>query len=66
MRLASPWRLERQDHRVVGSFSTDGRSWEQLEPWPFDSRKARVGVAAVNTSSTPFRAKFEDFKLLGR
>jgi len=66
MRLAPPWRLERQDHLVIGSFSTDGRSWVQLEPWPFDTRKARVGVATVNTSSRPFWARFEDFRLLER
>jgi hypothetical protein len=54
-------RLERQGTQVVGLFSTDGASWQRPRPQPFLSTRARLGVAAVNTSTQPFRARFQKF-----
>lgn len=56
-------RLERRGAQVLGSFSVDGVRWETLGPKTFSAPKATLGVAAVNTASTPFFARFEGLKV---
>ena len=58
-------RLVRVGSQVTASFSSNGMNWQHLASFSYGSRKARVGVAAVNTSSKPMKASFEHYKLLG-
>jgi hypothetical protein len=55
-------RLQRRGDQMLGSFSTDdGTSWTVLPPKQLRSspRRARAGVAAVNTAAKPFTAHLE-------
>jgi hypothetical protein len=54
-------RLVRRGVQVSGAFSADGVAWETLGPENFSSGPIKAGVAAVNTSSTPFSVRFENF-----
>jgi regulation of enolase protein 1 (concanavalin A-like superfamily) len=60
-------RLERKGRRLFGSVSTDGKRWIPLTPlstdWP---AKLKIGLLAINSSSEPFTARFEDFVLKGQ
>ena len=52
-------RLQRQGTSVVGSYTVDGKTWQRLRPVTFGEARPTVGVAAVNTSASPFLAEFE-------
>lgn len=59
-------RLERQGHRLFASFSPDGDCWTPLPEMAIDfGSSLRIGVAAVNTSTNPFRAVFESLEVAG-
>jgi regulation of enolase protein 1 (concanavalin A-like superfamily) len=55
------------DGRILGSISFDGKTRKILRPmqtlWPTN---LKVGLVAVNTSSLPFSATFEEFELKGK
>jgi regulation of enolase protein 1 (concanavalin A-like superfamily) len=55
-------RLERRGAVISGSFSTDGRSWEDLEPmdvgWP---ERLEIGVDVVNSCGDPMTVRFQDY-----
>ncbi|HWE37579.1 MAG TPA: DUF1349 domain-containing protein [Isosphaeraceae bacterium] len=57
-------RLERRGKRIVGATSPDGKKWSVLKPidvdWP---SKLKVGLDAINSSSTPLTVRFEQFQL---
>jgi regulation of enolase protein 1 (concanavalin A-like superfamily) len=54
-------RLERQGERVVGSVSEDGIQWTAFEPLAIGLAKSvKLGVAAINTSTDPFKAEFSE------
>jgi regulation of enolase protein 1 (concanavalin A-like superfamily) len=57
-------RIERKGNTLLGSTSSDGKSWKALKPieinWP---TRIKVGLDAVSTSDQPFTAKFEEFEL---
>ncbi len=55
-------RLERQGTQLLGAYSADGVSWQQLRPKRMMSREVKIGVALVNTAAAPFSARFEQFK----
>lgn len=60
-------RLERRGDRVIGSVSRDGLTWGALEPMATKlPGKVRVGVAAINSASEPFKAEFEEFAIFRR
>ena len=58
-------RLDRRGARIMASFSQDGtRSWRAFEEKTVDlPRKLKVGVAAVNGTTSPFTVTLEDFKI---
>jgi hypothetical protein len=56
-------RMERRGVQVLGSFSTDGTTWQSLAPKTFTATNVKVGVAAVNSASAPFRAQFQGLKI---
>src|SRR5207248_2758776 len=57
-------RMERKGSRIFGSISFDGAKWKQLHPidtlWP---SKLKVGLSAINSSTSPFVVNFEEFTL---
>ncbi|MGC1272937.1 MAG: DUF1349 domain-containing protein [Planctomycetaceae bacterium] len=60
-------RLERRGDRVLGSISPDGLSWKAFDALEVElPAKVRVGVAAINSASEPFKAEFKDFAVFGR
>ena len=60
-------RLERRGSRVIGSVSFDGVRWTALKELTADLPKAvKVGVAALNSAGTPFRAELEGYELFVR
>ena len=60
-------RLERRGTKFLGSVSTDGVSWDVLEPkdvpadWP---KELQAGVAAISTSKDEFNPRFSMFQVL--
>ena len=57
-------RLQRKGGKVVASWSQDGKSWQSYPEQEVKlADKVKVGVAALNASSNPFAASFEEFKL---
>jgi regulation of enolase protein 1 (concanavalin A-like superfamily) len=57
-------RLERRGGRIVGSASPDGDRWSSLEPLKAAlPKRLKVGVAAVNTSTEPLTAEFDEFEV---
>jgi regulation of enolase protein 1 (concanavalin A-like superfamily) len=59
-------RLERRANQLHASTSGDGMRWDALKPFEIDMpSRVTVGLAAVNSSSEPFAARFESFTLRG-
>ena len=57
-------RLERRGNQVIGSFSSDGQQWNQLQPLNVTlPAKVRVGVAVVNAAQQPLTVRFEEFRI---
>ncbi|WP_422928522.1 DUF1349 domain-containing protein [Singulisphaera sp. PoT] len=56
-------RMERRGSQILTAFSQDGASWQFFSPRFFNAAPAKIGVAAVNTASAPFRAEFEEFRV---
>jgi regulation of enolase protein 1 (concanavalin A-like superfamily) len=57
-------RLERKGIKVTASWSQDGKSWQSYPDQDVKlADKVKVGVAALNASSKPFAASFEELKL---
>lgn len=57
-------RLERSGGRLFGSFSPDGERWTPLPEMALDfAEDLKVGGAAVNTATAPFKAEFEGLKI---
>lgn len=60
-------RLERRGSQVLGAVSTDGITWDELEPkdipaeWP---KTLQAGVAAISTSKDEFNPRFSKFQIL--
>lgn len=61
----STWfKISRQGENLSLSMSQDGSDWTDLRAVKLDlSDEISVGVAAVNSSTKPFTAEFEDLKL---
>jgi regulation of enolase protein 1 (concanavalin A-like superfamily) len=54
-------RLERRGGQLIGSVSKDGLRWTPLKPIAVElPKRVKLGVAAVNTSSEPFKAEFTE------
>ena len=59
-------RLERRGSKFIGSVSTDGTTWDMLEPkdvpaeWPDE---LQAGVAAISTSREEFNPKFSKLQV---
>lgn len=59
-------RLERQTDRMIASFSPDGQQWTKLPEMAVKLEPGvKVGIAAVNTSTSAFRAEFEKGSVSG-
>jgi regulation of enolase protein 1 (concanavalin A-like superfamily) len=57
-------KLERKGGKVTASWSEDGKTWQSYPVQDVKlSDKVKVGVAALNASSKPFAASFEELKL---
>jgi regulation of enolase protein 1 (concanavalin A-like superfamily) len=57
-------RLERKGGKITASWSQDGKAWQSYPEQDVKlADKVKVGVAALNASSKPFAASFEEFKL---
>jgi regulation of enolase protein 1 (concanavalin A-like superfamily) len=57
-------RLERRGNRILGYTSKDGASWTRLDPMETTyPGTLKVGLYAVNTSSSPLAVRFEQFSL---
>jgi regulation of enolase protein 1 (concanavalin A-like superfamily) len=57
-------RLERRGDRVFGSVSTDGVRWMSFDPYVVNLHaELRLGVAAINTSTAPYKAEFDEFEV---
>jgi regulation of enolase protein 1 (concanavalin A-like superfamily) len=57
-------RLERRGDRVFRSVSQDGVRWMSFDPYVVDLNAAlKLGVAAINTSTEPFKAEFAEFEI---
>ena len=58
-------KLERKGERLLASFSTDGKRWEDLKSMDIASWAAsgQVGVSAINATAKPLAAQFEAYKL---
>lgn len=61
----STWlEVERRGDRLITSVSHDGKEWVAGNQITVDlPRAVRVGVLAINTSTEPFVAEFEEFKV---
>jgi regulation of enolase protein 1 (concanavalin A-like superfamily) len=57
-------RLERKGGKVTASWSEDGKKWQSYPAQDVKlADKVKVGVAALNASSKPFAASFEELKV---
>lgn len=57
-------RLERRGDRVFGSVSEDGVRWQCFDPYVVNLHaELKLGVAAINTSTEPFKAEFDEFEV---
>jgi hypothetical protein len=55
-------RLVRRGNQIIGSVSSDGKAWKDLQTLTVDyPTKVKIGVAAVNSSTQPFTAVLEGF-----
>jgi regulation of enolase protein 1 (concanavalin A-like superfamily)/phage FluMu protein Com len=57
-------RMERRGKTVIGSYRTSQSAWTSLPTFDFPAGRASVGVAAVNTASATFHARFENFRVV--
>ena len=56
-------RMERRGNQVVAYYNTDGTNWILLKTLDFPAPRAMIGVEAVNTSSAPFTARFDSYRV---
>jgi regulation of enolase protein 1 (concanavalin A-like superfamily) len=57
-------RLERRGDRVFGSVSNDGVRWMSFDPYVVNLlAELRLGVAAINASTEPYKAEFDEFEV---
>ena len=57
-------RLERRGDRVFGSVSSDGVRWQSFDPYFVNLHaELKLGVVAINTSTEPFKAEFDEFEV---
>jgi regulation of enolase protein 1 (concanavalin A-like superfamily) len=57
-------RLERREDCVFGSVSEDGVRWMSFDPYVVNLHaELKLGVAAINTSTEPFKAEFNEFEI---
>lgn len=57
-------RLERRGDQITASYSEDGKTWKTYPTQNVKlADKLKVGVAALNASTRPFVASFEELKL---
>jgi regulation of enolase protein 1 (concanavalin A-like superfamily) len=60
-------RLERRGSKILAAVGPDGIVWQALQPLSLElSNKLKVGVAAVNTSTDPFAAEFQELDVFVR
>jgi hypothetical protein len=61
----STWfQLERKGAKVTARLSHDGKEWTVAQEVDAElPKKVRIGVAAINTSDTPFTVEFREFKV---
>ena len=64
---SSTWlKARRQGKDVTVSISHDGQEWSDVKTFPVEmADDLFVGVAAVNSSDTPFSVQFEGFTVIG-
>jgi len=64
----STWlKASRQGKNVTVSISHDGKAWTEVKSIPVEmAAKLSVGVAALNTSDTPFKVEFEELTITGQ
>ena len=57
-------RLERRGKSLSGSFSSDGKAWDELEPMELDwPSRLHVGLDAINSCGDPMSVRFFDYSL---
>lgn len=57
-------RIERRGRHLIGTASVDGVEWKPIGRHELDlPARLRVGVAAINSASEPFRAELEGFRV---
>lgn len=57
-------RLERRGGRITGSISRDGIQWHPFDPLTVElTRKLKLGIGAINTSTEPFKAEFSELEI---
>lgn len=57
-------RVERRGSRILGAVSPDGLRWRYFNPVTVDlSRRVKIGVDAINTSSERFRPIFSEMEI---
>ncbi len=57
-------RLERKGGRVIASVSDNGLRWTPMEPITVKlPKRVKLGVAAVNTSTDPFKVEFSEWEV---
>lgn len=61
----STWfKLERKGGKVTAHYSHDGKEWNEVKEVDTElPKKLHIGVAAINSSDTPFTVEFEDLKV---
>jgi len=60
-------RLERRGDEVRGAFSPDSEHWTPFSPMIVDLKdRLKVGVVAVNSTSKPLKAGFEELQVTGK
>jgi regulation of enolase protein 1 (concanavalin A-like superfamily) len=57
-------RLERRGKTISGSFSSDGKAWDELEPMELDwPSRLQAGLDAINSCGDPMSVRFYDYSL---
>ena len=57
-------KVNREGKKIAVSLSHDGKEWSDIKTVPIDmADEVYVGVAAINTSNTPFKVEFSEFDL---
>jgi regulation of enolase protein 1 (concanavalin A-like superfamily) len=58
-------RMIRTEKHITGAWSQDGKKWNVVKEVELGERtRVKVGVSAINTSSTPFNVEFDEYRLI--